>query len=96
MFFVLILASLIYPIQAHWTWGGSLTAEGYFLEGFSDFAGSSIVHSVGGWAALAGVILLGPRIGKYDNKGRLKTNYRFFNAISNSRDIYIMDGMVWV
>jgi Amt family ammonium transporter len=59
--FVLILTALIYPIQASWSWGG-----GYLSEiGFSDFAGSTIVHSVGGWAALAGAIILGPRLGKY-------------------------------
>jgi Amt family ammonium transporter len=60
--FVVVLTGFIYPIQAAWDWGGG------FLEtqfGFSDFAGSTIVHSVGGWAALTGAILLGPRLGKY-------------------------------
>ena len=65
LIFVVILSALIYPIQGHWTWGGGLTGEGGLLEGFSDFAGSTIVHSVGGWAALAGVLLLGARKGKY-------------------------------
>ncbi len=59
--FVIILAAFIYPLQASWSWGG-----GYLSEiGFSDFAGSTIVHSVGGWAALTGAIILGPRMGKY-------------------------------
>jgi ammonium transporter, Amt family len=62
LIFVVILTGLIYPIQASWKWGGG------FLDtqlGFQDFAGSTVVHSVGGWAALAGAIILGPRIGKY-------------------------------
>lgn len=70
--FVAILASFIYPIQGHWTWGGSLTGEGALIEGFSDFAGSTIVHSVGGWAALAGVIVLGSRKGKYGPNGEVR------------------------
>ncbi|MCL7465227.1 ammonium transporter [Phaeovulum sp. NW3] len=59
--FTLVLTALIYPIQASWKWGGG------FLDamGFLDFAGSTVVHSVGGWAALAGVLILGPRLGKY-------------------------------
>ncbi len=59
--FVLVLVALIYPIEASWKWGGG------FLDnlGFQDFAGSTLVHSAGGWAALTGVIILGPRIGKY-------------------------------
>jgi Amt family ammonium transporter len=61
LIFVVILTSIIYPIQASWKWGGG------FLEvrGFLDFAGSTVVHSVGGWAALTGALILGPRIGKY-------------------------------
>ena len=61
--FTMILVGLIYPIQASWKWGGG------FLDGmgFQDFAGSTVVHSVGGWAALAGALILGPRIGKYKN-----------------------------
>ena len=61
LIFVVILTGLIYPIQASWKWGGG------FLDaaGFLDFAGSTVVHSVGGWAALAGALILGPRIGKY-------------------------------
>jgi Amt family ammonium transporter len=72
LIFVVVLSGLIYPIQGHWTWGGSLTAEGGLLEGFSDFAGSTIVHSVGGWAALAGVLLLGARKGKYTKDGKVR------------------------
>ena len=68
--FVVFLSAIIYPIQGHWTWGGS--ELGGLISGFSDFAGSTIVHSVGGWAALAGVLILGARKGKYDKKGRVK------------------------
>jgi Amt family ammonium transporter len=68
--FVVVLTGFIYPIQGHWSWGGS--ALGGFMDGFSDFAGSTIVHSVGGWAALAGVFLLGARKGKYTIDGKVK------------------------
>jgi Amt family ammonium transporter len=61
LIFTIILTSIIYPFTASWTWGGGFVGE----AGFSDFAGSTIVHSVGGWAALTGAIILGPRIGKY-------------------------------
>ncbi|MGH1412096.1 MAG: ammonium transporter [Pelagimonas sp.] len=59
--FVVVLTAFIYPIQASWKWGGGFLDAG----GFQDFAGSTVVHSVGGWAALAGALILGPRIGKY-------------------------------
>ena len=72
LIFVVILSSLIYPIQGHWTWGGSLTGDTGLLAGFSDFAGSTIVHSVGGWAALAGVLILGARKGKYGKDGKVR------------------------
>ena len=60
--FTVILTGLIYPIQASWKWGGGFLDTQY---GFLDFAGSTVVHSVGGWAALAGALILGPRLGKY-------------------------------
>ncbi|SFL17888.1 ammonium transporter [Shimia haliotis] len=61
--FVVVLTGILYPISGSWQWGGGWLSE----RGFSDFAGSTIVHSVGGWAALAGALVLGPRIGKYKN-----------------------------
>ena len=61
--FSFIMTTLIYPIVGHWVWGGGWLAS----KGMFDFAGSTVVHSVGGWAALAGVLLLGPRFGKYTN-----------------------------
>jgi Amt family ammonium transporter len=59
--FSLILTALIYPIAGHWVWGGG------FLEraGMKDFSGSTVVHSLGGWAALAGILMVGPRLGRY-------------------------------
>ena len=65
--FTVILTGLIYPIQASWKWGGG------FLDavGFLDFAGSTVVHSVGGWAALTGALILGPRLGKYGVGGKV-------------------------
>ncbi len=70
--FSVLLTAISYPITAHWVWGGGWLSDMSFLgEGvaFSDFAGSTVVHSVGGWAALMGAIFLGPRIGKYQNGG---------------------------
>jgi Amt family ammonium transporter len=67
MFFSAVIAGIIYPIQGSWTWGGGWLAE----MGFSDFAGSTIVHSVGGWAALTGALILGARKGKYGPGGRV-------------------------
>ncbi len=59
--FVVVLTGFLYPISGSWLWG-----EGWLDElGFSDFAGSTVVHSVGGWAALAGALVLGPRLGKF-------------------------------
>ncbi len=60
-----VVVALIYPVQGAWSWGGGWLSE----RGFSDFAGSTIVHSVGGWCALAGVLLLGARRGKYSPDG---------------------------
>jgi Amt family ammonium transporter len=61
--FSFIMTMFIYPIIGHWIWGGGWLAT----KGMFDFAGSTVVHSVGGWAALAGVLVLGPRFGKYTN-----------------------------
>jgi len=64
--FSFVLTLVIYPIVGHWVWGGGWLAN----LGFLDFAGDTVVHSVGGWAALAGAIILGPRHGKYDKNGK--------------------------
>lgn len=68
LIFTIVLTGLIYPIQASWKWGGGFLDSQW---GFLDFAGSTVVHSVGGWAALVGAIILGPRIGKYAKDGRV-------------------------
>jgi Amt family ammonium transporter len=67
------VSALIYPIFGGWAWG-SLYNGGGWLEGlgFIDFAGSTVVHSMGGWLALAGAIIVGPRLGKYDKAGKVK------------------------
>lgn len=66
------VSALIYPIFGGWAWGSLFNGSGW-LEGlgFIDFAGSTVVHSVGGWLALAGAIVVGPRLGKYDKKGKV-------------------------
>lgn len=64
--FSFVLTLVIYPIVGHWIWGGGWLAK----LGFMDFAGDTVVHSVGGWAALAGAMILGPRIGKYGSDGK--------------------------
>jgi len=61
--FSFVLVAFVYPIGGHWAWGGGWLAT----AGFKDFAGSTVVHSIGGWAALTGVLILGPRLGKYKN-----------------------------
>ncbi len=65
--FSFILTLIVYPIVGHWIWGGGWLAN----LGFQDFAGGTVVHSVGGWAALAGIIILGPRLGKYTKDGKI-------------------------
>jgi Amt family ammonium transporter len=65
IFFSFILVGIMYPLTGHWIWGGGWLAS----LGMFDFAGSTVVHSVGGWSALAGVLLLGPRLGKYRADG---------------------------
>ncbi len=69
--FSFLICTLIYPVAGHWIWGGGWLAG----VGMLDFAGSTVVHSVGGWAALAGILLLGPRIGKYKPDGVPKPIY---------------------
>ena len=67
LIFVVVLSAVIYPVQASWVWGGGWLNE----LGFVDFAGSTLVHSVGGWCALTGAIILGARKGKYTADGKI-------------------------
>lgn len=77
MIFSFILIACVYPVTGHWIWGGGWLAAGQsyadMKAAFHDFAGSTVVHSVGGWAALAGVLVIGPRIGKYGPDGKPRT-----------------------
>ena len=66
--FVLVLTAIIYPIVGAWTWGGGWLSA----LGFKDFAGSTVVHSTGGWAALAGILVVGPRLGRFRRDGSVK------------------------
>lgn len=67
-----VISALIYPVFGSWAWGSLFHGSGWLENlGFIDFAGSTVVHSVGGWAALAGAIVLGPRIGKYSKGGKV-------------------------
>ncbi len=68
LIFTVVITVLIYPISGHWKWGGGWLDQ----LGFLDFAGSTIVHSVGAWVGLAGAIILGPRLGKYAQNGKAK------------------------
>lgn len=71
--YTVFITALVYPVFGSWAWGSLFHGSGW-LEGmgFIDFAGSTVVHSVGGWAALAGAIVLGPRVGKYGSDGKPK------------------------
>ena len=78
--YTIFISVLIYPVSGHWTWGGGWLMNGeensfmtnIFGTTFHDFAGSTVVHSVGGWIALVGAAVLGPRIGKYGKDGKSK------------------------
>jgi len=70
----IFIGSVIYPVFGHWAWGGTylLNDQGWlYAWGFRDFAGSTVVHSVGAWVALAGIMVIGPRNGRYDERGNL-------------------------
>jgi ammonium transporter, Amt family len=73
LIYSVFITALVYPVFGHWAWGNLFYDQPSWLAdmGFVDFAGSTVVHSVGGWAALAGTIVLGPRLGKYRKDGRM-------------------------
>lgn len=85
MAFAFLMAGVIYPIVGSWTWGGG------FLKSLNDFAGSTVIHSVGGWAALAAILLLGARKGKYTKDGRVR-------AMTASNIPFVMLGamLLWI
>ena len=73
LIYSVLVSALVYPVSGHWAWGSLMGegSEGWLSAlGFHDFAGSTVVHSVGGWIGLAGAIMLGPRIGKYRHDGK--------------------------
>ncbi len=70
--YAIAICALIYPVYGHWVWGGGWLAELPFGVGHVDFAGSGVVHAVGGFVGLAGAIVLGPRIGKFDKLGKAR------------------------
>jgi Amt family ammonium transporter len=73
LFYSVVISAVIYPIFGSWAWGGLFHGGGWLEKlGFIDFAGSTVVHSVGGWAALAGTLVLGPRLGKYTEDGKIR------------------------
>ncbi len=67
LFYSVLISTLIYPVVGHWIWGGGWLAR----RGMIDFSGSTVVHSVGGWVSLAGVLVLGPRLGRYNRDGSI-------------------------
>lgn len=68
-----LVSGLIYPVFGSWAWGSAHGGDGWLKAmGFIDFAGSTVVHSIGGWVALAGIIVLGPRMGRFDSQGRAR------------------------
>jgi len=73
LLYSIAICAFIYPVFGSWAWGSLLNGSGWLeAKGFIDFAGSTVVHSIGGWAALAGAIVLGPRIGKYSKSGKVQ------------------------
>ena len=68
LIYSIFITGIIYPVVGHWIWGGGWLSS--FGAGMLDFAGSTVVHSTGGWLALTGAIVLGPRLGKYDGEGK--------------------------
>lgn len=68
-----VISIIIYPVFGSWAWGGAFHGGGWLQKlGFIDFAGSAVVHSIGGWASLAAVIVIGPRIGKFTKEGKIR------------------------
>lgn len=90
-----IIALVIYPIFGHWAWGNLLIGDNTAWladAGFIDFAGSTVVHSVGAWVGLAGIIVLGPRIGKYNEDGSVNTIQGYSAALAAAGAIILLVG----
>ncbi len=88
---------LIYPVFGHWAWGAGLVTENkpwLAAQGFIDFAGSTVVHSVGAWIALAGIIVLGPRIGRFDAHGKALPIHGHSHVLSATGAILLLVGWI--
>ena len=88
----IMISAIIYPIFGHWAWGSLWNGESQgWLEalGFMDFAGSTVVHSIGGWVALAAAIIVGPRIGKYSSDGKSR-KFAMSNAVLAVTGVFIL------
>ncbi len=90
--FTFLMVAIIYPITGHWIWGGGWLAK----LGVWDFAGSTVVHSVGGWAALAGIIVLGPRIGKYSKDGKALPIPGHSMTLGDAWRLCVVVWLVWI
>lgn len=92
-----MLALLIYPVVGHWAWGNLLLTDNkpwLAQQGFIDFAGSTVVHSVGGWVALAGIVVLGARLGRFDAQGRPATIHGHSTVLSASGALLLFVGWI--
>lgn len=92
LIFSAIMTAIIYPISGHWVWGGGWLSQ----LGFHDFAGSSVVHALGGFAALAGIKLLGARRGKFNKDGSSNTIHGHGLTLAAMGGGHSMDWMVWI
>ena len=91
------LAVLIYPVFGHWAWGNLLLSDNTAWladAGFIDFAGSTVVHSVGGWVGLAGIVVLGPRLGRFDGEGRANTIHGHSMVLSAAGALILLVGWI--
>jgi Amt family ammonium transporter len=92
-----VVGLLIYPVFGHWAWGAGLVSENkpwLSASGFIDFAGSTVVHSVGAWIALAGIIVLGPRIGRFDANGKALPIHGHSHVLSATGAMLLLVGWI--
>ena len=92
-----VVGLLIYPVFGHWAWGAGLVTENkpwLAASGFIDFAGSTVVHSVGAWIALAGIIILGPRIGRFDANGKALPIHGHSHVLSATGAMLLLVGWI--
>lgn len=93
----LLIGGLIYPVAGHWAWGGSLNgSDTPWLTsiGFMDYAGSTVVHSVGAWVGLAAIIIIGPRLGKFDDDGNPRVMHGHSPVLSTAGVILLWVGWI--